>query len=299
MEKPIYTVEAVLNMDLPPIIVYAVPVMVSLVIVEYIIRVIQWKEEWDMKDTWAAVGIGIGNLISSALVKAIMFGIILFFYNMVPWYIPHTWWSYLVCFVVLDFCRYWAHRIAHEQRFWWATHVTHHSSEQYNFTVSFRLSWLQHIKIFFFIPIPLMGIDPFVFFICNQIAVLYQFWIHTEMINKLPRPIEYFFTTPSHHRVHHGRNDIYMDKNYGSTFIIWDRIFGTFQEELETPDYGITKPPESYNPVWLVVHEFVDITRDMIKYPSLKSWRRILFGSPGDVLDKSVYEINKSEKKEQ
>ena len=293
MQKPYYTLEAILNMDLPPIIIWAVPVMVSLVILEYVIRAIQMREHWDVKDTWAAIAVGIGNLVTSALFKTILFTIILFCYNLVPWYIPHTWWSYVLCFVVLDFCRYWAHRISHEQRFWWATHVTHHSSEQYNFTVSFRLSWVQHIKIIFFIPIPLMGFDPFVFFICNQLAVLYQFWLHTELIRKLPRPIEYLFTTPSHHRVHHGRDDKYMDKNYGSTLIIFDRIFGTFYPEEEKPDYGITKPPKGYNPAWLVFHEFVDIFRDMAKYRSLKSWWTILFGSPGHVMDKSAYEVKK------
>lgn len=190
----------------------------------------------------------------------------------------------------IDFCRYWAHRIAHEQRMWWATHVTHHSSEQYNFSVSFRLSWTQHIKVIFFIPVALMGFDPFVFYICHQIAVLYQYWIHTELIGKLPAPIEFFFTTPSHHRVHHATNEKYLDKNYGSTFIIWDRMFGTFQEEEETPNYGILKPVKSYNPVWLVFHEWVDIFKDLGKYRSPKAWWRILFGNPSDVLDKSVYE---------
>ena len=296
MQKPYYTLEAILNMELPPIIIWAVPVMVSLVILEYIIRAVQMREKWDVKDTWAAIAVGIGNLLSSALFKTILFTIILFCYNLVPWYIPHTWWSYILCFVVLDFCRYWAHRISHEQRFWWATHVTHHSSEQYNFTVSFRLSWVQHIKIVFFIPIPLLGFDPFVFFICNQLAVLYQFWLHTELIKKLPKPIEYIFTTPSHHRVHHGRDDKYMDKNYGSTLIIFDRIFGTFYPEEEKPDYGITKPPKGYNPAWLVFHEFVDIFRDMAKYRSLKAWWLILFGSPGHVMDKSAYDINQQKK---
>ncbi len=294
MQKPIYTLEAILNMDLPPIIIWAVPVMVSLVILEYVVRAVQMREHWDVKDTWAAIAVGIGNLVTSAMFKTILFTIILFCYNLVPWYVPHTWWSYVLCFFVLDFCRYWAHRISHEQRFWWATHVTHHSSEQYNFTVSFRLSWVQHIKVIFFIPIPLLGFDPFVFFICNQIAVLYQFWLHTELIKKLPKPIEFFFTTPSHHRVHHGRDDKYMDKNYGSTFIIFDRMFGTFYPEEEKPDYGITKPPKGYNPAWLVFHEFVDIFRDMMKYRSLKSWWLILFGSPGHVLDKSAYETKKS-----
>ena len=213
MEKPIYTLEQIATMDLPPIIIWAAPVMFALVIAEWYIRVRKLQKKYDGKDVLAASVIGIGNVFVSALIKFALFAFVLFFYNRVPWYIPHTWWSYVLCLVAIDFCRYWSHRISHEQRFWWSTHVTHHSSEQYNFSVSFRLSWVQHIKIIFFIPVALMGFDPFVFFICNQIEVLYQFWIHTELIKKLPRPIEYFFTTPSHHRVHHAKNGAYLDKN--------------------------------------------------------------------------------------
>jgi len=287
--KPIYTVEQILNMDLPPIILYATPVMVTLVLIEYVLRVNKMRKSYDGKDAFAAALVGVGNLVSSALVKAAMFAVVLFFYNSVPWYIPHTWWSYVLCLVAIDFCRYWAHRVAHEQRFWWATHVTHHSSEQYNFTVSFRLSWMQHIKVVFYLPAVMMGFDPFVFFICNQIEVLYQFWIHTELIGKLPRPIEFIFVTPSHHRVHHARNDQYLDKNYGSTFIVWDRMFGTFQPEAEAADYGILKPVNSYNPVYLVFHEFIDIGRDLWRYRNPRAWWKILFGSPSLVLDKEQH----------
>ena len=294
--KPELTLEKVMALDLPPIIIYAAPVMIALVLLEYYIRVKKLRKSYDSKDSVAAFSVGVGNIISSALVKALLFGIILFFYNLVPWYVPHVWWSYLLCLVVMDFCRYWSHRISHEQRFWWATHVTHHSSEQYNFAVSFRLSWVQHIKIIFFIPVALMGFDPFVFFICSQIEVLYQFWLHTELIHKLPRPIEYIFTTPSHHRVHHGTNDRYLDKNYGSTFIIWDRMFGTFEPEAEKVNYGILTPVKSYNPVWLVFHEFVDIVKDLKKYPTLKGWWLILFGSPNLTMDKSVYESRKNKR---
>jgi sterol desaturase/sphingolipid hydroxylase (fatty acid hydroxylase superfamily) len=289
MEKPYYSLEQILTMELPPVIIWAIPVMFSLTILEWFLRRREAMHDYDEKDAFAAAGVGIGNLFSSALVKAAMFGVILFFYNLVPWYMPHTWWGYVFCFITIDFFRYWAHRVAHEQRMWWATHVTHHSSEHYNFSVSFRLSWTQHLKVVFFIPVALMGFDPFVFFICNQIAVLYQFWIHTELIRKLPAPIEFIFVTPSHHRVHHGRDDKYLDRNYGSSLIIWDRIFGTFQPEEETPDYGILKPvKQKYNPVTLVFHEWVDIFRDMIKYPHPRAWWRILFHGPNATLDKEA-----------
>ena len=270
MEKKIITYEDFLNMEVPNIIAYAAPVMIGLVLLEWGISFYKKRDYYNGKDTLAATVIGLVNVVLSAILKIITFGIILFFYNLVPWTIPHTWWSYVLCLIAIDFCRYWAHRIAHENRFWWATHVTHHNSEKYNWSVSFRLGWTQHIKIIFFIPAILPGFDPVVFFICHQIEVLYQFWIHTEYIRKLPKPIEYIFTTPSHHRVHHARNDKYLDKNYGSTLIIWDRMFGTFQKEEEQADYGITTPVNSYNPVYLCFHEWLDIVRDIRKS---KTWR--------------------------
>ena len=345
MTKPLYTFDDIQNLEFPPVIVYAVPVMVALTVIEWFLRRREYiheleeaaqslgfltdyaptfansgyspirytqrrnayaeemkayiadhagesraeKHNYDIKDGLAAAGVGVGNLISTALVKAATFGIILFFYNLTPLYIPTTWWSFVLCFVVVDFCRYWAHRVSHEQRCWWATHVTHHSSEQYNFTVSFRLSWTQHIKVIFFIPAALLGFDPFVFFICMQIGVLYQFWIHTELIDRMWAPIEFLFVTPSHHRVHHATEEKYLDKNYGSSLIIWDRLFGTFCPEQETPNYGILKPVNSYNPVKLVFHEHVDMFRDMNTYRHPKAWWRIWFGGPGLTLDKEKH----------
>jgi len=287
MEKLTY--EKVLAMDLPPIIVYATPVMIGLVLLEWGLSLYQNRQIYDTKDTLAATAIGIGNLIISALIKVASFGIIIFFYNLAPWHIPPTWWSYILCIVWIDFWRYWAHRIAHENRFWWATHVTHHNSEKYNWSVSFRLGWTQHIKIIFFIPVALTGFHPIVFFIAHQIEVLYQFWIHTEYIRKLPKPIEFIFTTPSHHRVHHARNGNYLDRNYGSTLIIWDRIFGTFQAEEEQPEYGITKPVNSYNPVYLNFHEWIDIVRDVRQSRSFREAMTMVFARPSKLEEKKRF----------
>jgi sterol desaturase/sphingolipid hydroxylase (fatty acid hydroxylase superfamily) len=283
MNKEKLTIEQVLSMDLPNIIVYAAPIMIGLVALEWFLSYRQKKDYYDSKDTLAATVIGLVNVAMSAAIKVVTFGIILYFYNLVPWSIPHTWWAYVLCFVWIDFWRYWAHRIAHENRFWWATHVTHHNSEKYNWSVSFRLSWTQHIKIVFFIPVALAGFHPIVFFICHQIAVLYQFWIHTEYIHKLPAVIEYFFTTPSHHRVHHASNEKYLDKNYGSTFIIFDRIFGTFMPEEERPDYGLTKQVKSYNPITLNFHEWSDIVRDVKNSKSFKEAYAMIFSRPSEL----------------
>ncbi|MGB0167077.1 MAG: sterol desaturase family protein [Luteibaculum sp.] len=281
MQKEKITLEQLLNLDFNSVIWVAAPIMFSLVALEWYLSYRKnFKNAYNTKDFLASASIGFGNLFVNGLTKVGMFSVVVVFYNLVPWSIPATWWSYILCIICLDFVRYWAHRIAHEQRFWWSTHVVHHSSEHYNFSVSFRLSWTQNLKLIFFVPVILMGFDPLVFFICHQIEVLYQFWIHTELIRKLPKPIEYIFTTPSHHRVHHAVNDKYIDKNYGSTLIIWDRMFGTFQAEEEQARYGITKPVNSYNPVVLVFHAWVDLAKDVYKRPT--KFFQILFGSPTD-----------------
>jgi sterol desaturase/sphingolipid hydroxylase (fatty acid hydroxylase superfamily) len=262
-KKETYNLEQLLQLDFNIVLWIAAPILISLVILEWVYSYRKKIESYESKDFFASLSVGFVNLVLNGLQKVGLYTVILFFYNLVPWGIPHTWWSYILCFFVLDFFRYWAHRIAHEQRFLWTTHVVHHSSKKYNLSVGFRLSWIQNIKIIFFLPVIMMGFHPVVFFIIHQIEVLYQFWIHTEYIKKLPKPIEYIFTTPSHHRVHHGINEQYIDKNYGSTLIIWDRMFGTFEPEGEKAIYGITKQVDSYNPVYLVFHDVIDLAKEL------------------------------------
>jgi len=292
-ENPVTYEMIVSRLDGLNIVAAAAIPMISLVLLEWVLNYFQKKEHYDSLDTLSATFIGLVNVAQSALLKVATFGVIIFFYNLVPWSIPQTWWAFIVCIVCIDFFRYWAHRVAHESRFWWATHVTHHNSEKYNLSVSFRLGWTQHIKIIFFIPVALMGFDPVMFFICHQIEVLYQFWIHAAFITKLPRPIEYLFVTPSHHRVHHATNKHYLDKNYGSTLIIWDRLFGTFEPEVEQAKYGITVPVNSYNPVTLNFHEWVDIFKDVKNSNSLKEAYAMVFTSPAKLAKVKEYFKNK------
>lgn len=288
----LFTLAHIESLKAPNIIIWAIPIMLTLVALEWVISAYQKRKIYDGFDTLAAAGVGIGNLIISALLKVTIFSIILMCMYMVPWSIKPTWWSFILCLVAIDFCRYWSHRWAHEIRVLWATHVTHHSSVKYNWSVSFRLGWTQHIKFIFFLPAALMGFDPVVFFICHQIEVLYQFWIHTEYIKKLPKPIEYIFTTPSHHRVHHAKNEKYINKNYGSTFIFWDRMFGTFQPEEERPDYGITKQISSYNPIYLSFHEWIDLVKDVTKAKTIKEALIQTFGNPSTIAEQSTAKTN-------
>ena len=168
-------------------------------------------------------------------------------------------WTWIGCFLGVDLAYYWFHRLSHEINFLWAAHVVHHQSEDYNLAVALRQSSLQpFFSSFFYWPLALVGFPPVVFLACGAFNTLYQFWLHTRTIDRLG-PLEAILVTPSHHRVHHGRNPVYIDKNHGGTFILWDRLFGTFEREREEVFYGITKPLASWNPVWANLHYWVEL----------------------------------------
>lgn len=268
----------------PNLLLYATPFMLLFTWLEFSYSRKRNLGLYAMKDLKASIGVGVGYLaVTAAIGIFTIYTVWWVYYHLTPpgWMMPVTWWSFILCAIAYDFARYWAHRIAHEQRFWWASHITHHSSEKYNLTVSFRLCWVDQVKLIFFLPVVMLGFDPIMFFIVHQIGILYQFWQHTELIRPMPRWFEYIFVTPHNHRVHHGKNAIYIDKNYGSMFIVWDRMFGTYVEPSEKPDYGVKQPLSSYNPVYLVFHEYVDIVRDLFH---AKTWRdrwKALFGRPG------------------
>lgn len=171
------------------------------------------------------------------------------------------WWVWVLCFLAKDFTYYWAHRMSHEMNIGWATHIAHHQSEEYNLTVALRQGALQSLFFnVFYMPLAIVGFPPAVYFICSALNTLYQFWIHTRLIGRLG-PFEWVFNTPSHHRVHHGRDPKYIDRNHGGTLIVWDRLFGTFQREEEEPDYGIVTPLKSWNPIWGQLHYLVKLVK--------------------------------------
>lgn len=269
----------------PNLILWAVPFMVLFSALEIIISYLQDRKYYEKKETIGSVLVGIGNLVVSAAIKVVFLYLVVIVYNFIPWRMSLNWWTLLPCYVLYDLCSYWAHRISHEQRFWWATHVAHHSGEHYNLTVSFRLSWVQHIKIIFFMPLVLVGFHPVIFFVTNQIAVLFQFWVHTEYIRKCPKWVEYIFATPSNHRVHHGSQEQYIDKNYGATFIFWDRIWKTYEPEGEKVIYGITTNiGNKANPFHINFHEYKDMVADVRKAQGLKRKMFFIFGSPVKIM---------------
>lgn len=281
-----------LSAKAPEIIVWAAPVMFAFVLIEWFVAKKQHRDIYEKEETVASIFVGLGNVFIAFFLKFGLFFIVVVVYNLIPWRMHLNWWMLIPCYILLDFCSYWSHRISHHQRFWWATHVVHHSGENYNLTVSFRLSWIQHIKIIFFLPVALSGFHPLVFFVANQIAVLFQFWVHTEYIKKLPRGFEYIFATPSNHRVHHGSQEQYINKNFGATFIIWDRMFGTYQPEEEKVIYGLThKLEKKGNPFYINFHEVIDIWRDVRDAKGFKRKMFFLFGDPSDIHKEKLKEL--------
>jgi sterol desaturase/sphingolipid hydroxylase (fatty acid hydroxylase superfamily) len=280
----------------PNLIIWAVPLMVIFSALEMYISYRQDKKYYEKKETIGSIFVGLGNLVVSAGVKVVLLYAVVGIYNLVPWRmnlewdaapwkLGSYWWLFIPCYIIYDLCSYWAHRISHEQRFWWATHVVHHSGENYNLAVSFRLSWIQHIKVIFFLPIALMGFHPIIFFVTNQVAVLFQFWVHTEYIRKCPKWMEYIFATPSNHRVHHGSQEQYIDKNYGATFIFWDRIWKTYEPENEKVIYGITTNiPNKANPFFINFHEIKDMITDVRNAKGFRKKWFFIFGSPVKIM---------------
>lgn len=280
----------------PDLLVWAAPVMFAFVILEFMASRLTHKDYYGKKETIGSILVGVGNVLIGLLLKSLLFLVFVWIYNLLPWRMELNWWTLIPCYIFFDFCSYWTHNISHRVRFFWATHVVHHSGNHFNLTVSFRLSWMQYIKIIFIFPVALMGFHPVIIFFTSQIAVLFQFWVHTEYIRKLHPVIEYILATPSNHRVHHGSQPKYINKNYGATFVIWDRIFNTYQKEEEQVEYGITENIASKsNPLHINFHEYFNILKDI---GSTSSWKQkwfYLFGDPGEIAATKKQELSPEE----
>lgn len=203
------------------------------------------------------------------------------YYGLIPWQMPIVWWSMILAVIIADITYYWEHRVAHEVRLLWTQHAVHHSSRDYNIITGIRFGPLEGVwSLIAHIPMALMGFPPELVFFGIISVLAYQTWIHTETIGKLG-PLEKILNTPSHHRVHHGSEDKYLDRNYGGITIIWDRLFGTFQEEEETPRYGLKRDFDSRNPVKVWFSELPQLGRDLASARSLSDLCGYLFKHPG------------------
>lgn len=267
----------------PLYLLLAIPFFIVLIGLEVLVSWRQRKRLYRFNDAITNLNIGIGNQAFNLFFKVLLLGAYLWIYqHWAFWHIPANAWTFILCLFAFDFIFYWAHRWSHEINFWWGAHVVHHSSEEFNLSVALRQSWFHNLLAFFlFLPLPFFGFDPVMFFIVAAAHTLYQFWIHTETIDKLWAPIEWIFNTPSHHRVHHGRDPKYIDKNHAGVFIIWDRMFGTFQPEEERPTYGITTPINSWNPVWANFHYYVEMAVKMTRIRRLRDKLKFFVARPG------------------
>lgn len=201
--------------------------------------------------------------------------------TVVPWEIPITWWSLILVLILSDFAYYWEHRIAHVVRLLWTQHAVHHSSRDYNMATAIRFGPLEGVwSLIVHLPLVLLGFAPELVFFGVIVVLAYQTWLHTELIGKLG-PLEWALNTPSHHRVHHGSDDKYLDKNYGGITILWDRLFGTFQEEEETPRYGLKREFNSQNPLRVWISEWPDLIRDVARARSWAEAMAYLLRHPG------------------
>jgi len=189
--------------------------------------------------------------------------------------------KFLTALVMWDFLYYWEHRFMHESRLFWAHHVSHHSSERYNLSTALRQPWSPFLMVWVFSPMPLLGYDSKTIHRAGQLNLLYQYWIHTEAIDRMPAVVEKVFNTPSHHRVHHGANQQYLDRNYGGILIVWDKLFGTFEPEVRRIRYGLTKNINTFNPIKVGYHEFVSITGDVRRARTHRERLGYVFGPPG------------------
>ena len=204
---------------------------------------------------------------------------------------PFTWLNFCILFVAYDFCYYWAHRMSHQINLFWSAHVVHHQSEEYNLSVALRQSWFQGVWTApFYIPLALVGFSTENVLYVSGINLIYQFWIHTEAVDRMGF-LEWFMNTPSHHRVHHGRNPKYIDKNHAGVFIIWDKLFGTFQIEEERPTYGITVPVNSWNPIWANFSHFQLIKEELAQTPKFADKLKVVFFPPGWQALRAGYQI--------
>lgn len=262
---------------------FALPIFFISMVIEYKIS----KEKYSLNDTKVSLLMMLFSAIVEFIPKIVAFIVFFFLYELSPLKdtVGRQWWAWIILFLADDFAYYWFHRLNHEVRLFWAGHVPHHSSIYMNLGTALRQGVGERAhKFLFWIWIPLLGFDPLMMFTMMGVSLIYQFFIHTELIDKLPKPIEYIFNTPSHHRVHHASNIRYLDCNHAGILIIWDRLFGTFSEELiavEKPIYGLTVNINTYNPIKVATHEYGAIWNDVKRANKLSDKLNYIFNSPG------------------
>ncbi len=269
--------------DMANYIAMAIPVFFVLIGVELWLARREALEVARLNDAISDLSCGTLQQMLGLFSKTAVFGVYALLYKSFHWLEISTGsiWAWVACFLGVDFFYYWFHRFSHESNFAWGAHVVHHQSEDFNLSVALRQSALQQfISAPFYWPLAVLGFPPAMFLATSAANTLYQFWIHTELIGRLGF-LEWFLNTPSHHRVHHGCQPQYIDRNHGGTLIVWDRLFGTFEPEGEPVIYGVTKPPASWNPLYVNVHYFGELARLSRRAPRWRDKIKVWFKRPG------------------
>jgi sterol desaturase/sphingolipid hydroxylase (fatty acid hydroxylase superfamily) len=265
------------------IILYAIPGFFILIAAELIAEKVRKTQYYRLNDAITSLSIGVLSRMIGVLKALVPLTVyVLIFQHLALFELPQTVWMWIAVFVLYDFLYYWNHRFGHEMSLFWAAHVVHHSSEEYNLTTALRQTSGSFFNFVFFLPMALIGVDPVVLVSVASVNLVYQFWVHTRHVGKLG-VLEWIMVTPSNHRVHHAQNEIYLDRNYGGVFIIWDRIFGSFQEELdtETPIYGVRKAVHSWNPFFVNIQVYKQLIHDSYHTKRWADKLRVWFGKTG------------------
>lgn len=263
----------------------ATPFFILTIILEILMaRFRKADARYEAKDTAVSLAMGLGSSVAGIITAGVVFAATIWVYEHRLFTIPMTAiWAWVLIFLLEDVTYYWFHRISHERRFWWVAHVNHHSSQHYNLSTALRQTWTGGVAGTWalWLPLAFFGFPPAMIAIQKGISLVYQYWIHIEAIRRMPRWFEAIFNTPSHHRVHHARNPLYLDKNYAGILIVWDRMFGTFQPELDEEPcrYGLVKNLGTFNILRVAFHEWIATFQDVMRHP--RHALGYIFGPPG------------------
>ena len=269
----------------PDVVQMAVPLFVVAILLELAwITLKRRGGRYETRDALTSLAMGAGNVIEGLLLGFVAYGYFTFMWQFRLFDLGTGVAVIVLCFILNDLAYYWIHRFGHRIRWVWAAHVVHHSSQHYNLTTALRQTWTGTFTLMMLVktPLILLGFHPAMVIFVSGLNLIYQFWIHTEAINKMPRWFEAVMNTPSHHRVHHGRNPRYLDANYAGVLIIWDKMFGTFVAEEETPEYGLVFNLGTFNPLRVATHEWVGIFKDVFQRGITMGDRlKYMFAPPG------------------
>jgi sterol desaturase/sphingolipid hydroxylase (fatty acid hydroxylase superfamily) len=267
------------------VLYYAIPFFVLLLIAEaasFAHIADEGLIGYSWKDTQTSLTMGLGNVVINVGWKAVVVVIYAALYELTPLHLHASdWWVWVLLFFADDVSYYWFHRVSHESRLFWASHVVHHSSEHYNLSTALRQTWVPMTYFPFWMWMPLVGFPVWMILLAQSWSLIYQFFLHTERVGKLPRPLEFVLNTPSHHRVHHGTNEEYLDRNYAGILIIWDRMFGSFEPERARVRYGLTKNLDTFRPLDVAFHEYRALWGDVRRAPTLRQKLAHAYHGPG------------------